>query len=98
MITRPRVCFVLGLVLGIAGSFGVPALKSLLPQQSEIRFTIAENFEPPMVTLRSDGKVEYGPGYEPDKAARTFWEAMSRWSMPCHWAGLAPSDEMLSVR
>ena len=32
----------------------------------------------PLVTIRTDGTLEYGDGYEPDEAARIFWEAVSR--------------------
>lgn len=34
----------------------------------------------PLVTIRPDGRLEYGPGYEPDEAARLFWDAMRRWA------------------
>ncbi|MFJ2279277.1 hypothetical protein ACIOEZ_34575 [Streptomyces sp. NPDC087866] len=30
----------------------------------------------PLVTIHPDGRLEYGEGYEPDEAARQFWEAM----------------------
>ncbi|MFF7631411.1 hypothetical protein [Streptomyces cyaneofuscatus] len=36
----------------------------------------------PLVTIRPDGRLEYGPGYEPDEAARLFWDAMRRWAPP----------------
>lgn len=31
---------------------------------------------PLLVRIRYDGIVEYGPDYEPDEAARRFWEAL----------------------
>ncbi|MFD8469056.1 hypothetical protein ACFV10_28610 [Streptomyces cyaneofuscatus] len=34
----------------------------------------------PLVTIRPDGRLEYGPGYEPDEAARLFWDAVRRWA------------------
>ena len=34
-------------------------------------------FNKPLVTIRNDGVLIYGEGYEPDAAARTFWEAMA---------------------
>lgn len=37
-----------------------------------------------MASLYADGTVEYGEGYTPDDAARTFWEALSR-NMPGRW-------------
>ena len=30
----------------------------------------------PIVTVHPDGTVEYGPDYNPDEAARIFWEAI----------------------
>jgi len=32
----------------------------------------------PMVTLHRDGRLEYGKDYQPDEAARAFWEALQR--------------------
>ncbi|MCG8971790.1 hypothetical protein [Streptomyces sp. CL12-4] len=34
----------------------------------------------PLVTIHPDGQVELGEGYEPDKAARAFWDAVQRLS------------------
>jgi hypothetical protein len=31
----------------------------------------------PLITIRQDGTLVYGPDYTPDTAARTFWEALS---------------------
>lgn len=36
----------------------------------------------PLVVVHTDGTVEYGKDYTPDKAARQFWEAMGRFA-PC---------------
>lgn len=32
----------------------------------------------PMVTIRPDGRLEFGPDYHPDDAARAFWDAVLR--------------------
>ncbi|NUS82709.1 MAG: hypothetical protein HOY75_08145 [Streptomyces sp.] len=32
----------------------------------------------PMVTIRPDGTLEFGEDYQPDEAARLFWEAVQR--------------------
>lgn len=33
----------------------------------------------PLVTIHlDDGRLEYGPGYTPDEAARRFWDAVSK--------------------
>jgi hypothetical protein len=45
------------------------------------------NFPPPIITINGDdgtpmvkihpnGTLEYGPNYDPDEAARRFWDAM----------------------
>ena len=34
-----------------------------------------------LVSLKPDGTIEYGPDYEPDEAARTFWNAMMRYRL-----------------
>jgi hypothetical protein len=34
-------------------------------------------FTKPLITIRNDGVLIYGEGYEPDAAARAFWEAMA---------------------
>lgn len=31
----------------------------------------------PLVTIHPTGELEYGPGYEPNEAARLFWEALT---------------------
>lgn len=35
----------------------------------------------PLAKIYPDGRLEYGAGYDPDDAARAFWEAM-RYHMP----------------
>lgn len=32
------------------------------------------------VAIHPDGRLEYGPDYQPDEAARTFWEAVQRFT------------------
>lgn len=32
----------------------------------------------PMVTIHRDGRLEFGPDYDPDEAATSFWEAVKR--------------------
>lgn len=48
----------------------------------------------PLVSIHPDGALEYGPGYEPDEAARTFWDALRRY-MParCPNCGHVPTQE-----
>lgn len=33
----------------------------------------------PMVSIHPEGRIEYGPDYQPDEAARAFWDAIQRW-------------------
>lgn len=52
------------------------------PQPTDSLLTISSRADPggpnkPLVTIRNDGVLIYGEGYEPDAAARTFWEAMA---------------------
>lgn len=37
----------------------------------------------PMVSIHPDGTLEYGPDYDPDEAARTFWDALRHY-LPAH--------------
>jgi hypothetical protein len=34
----------------------------------------------PLVTIRPDGRIEFGPAYEPDTAARAFWDALQHFA------------------
>lgn len=34
------------------------------------------------VSIRNDGKLEYSEGYDPDEAARIFWESLGRGHKP----------------
>jgi hypothetical protein len=48
----------------------------------------------PLVTIQPNGTLEYGPGYDPDEAARRFWDAM-RFHMParCTRCGHVPGQQ-----
>jgi len=41
-------------------------------------FFILSNADGMLLGMRQDGTMEYGDGYEPDEAARIFWEAVTR--------------------
>lgn len=41
--------------------------------------SICANAYEPLVIVHMDGRLEYGPNYDPDKAAQVFWEAVARW-------------------
>ncbi|MER5653447.1 hypothetical protein ABT076_10570 [Streptomyces sp. NPDC002131] len=49
----------------------------------------------PLVTIHPNGTLEYGPGYDPDDAARRFWDAM-RLHMParCKSCGHVPGQQV----
>lgn len=33
----------------------------------------------PLVTINPDGTLDYGPDYNPDEAARIFWDSLRRY-------------------
>lgn len=37
---------------------------------------LGEDNRTPLVTIHATGELEYGPDYQPDEAARRFWDAM----------------------
>lgn len=43
-------------------------------------FVICGSGNTRLVTIYPDGRVEYGPDYTPDEAARIFWEAMAAYA------------------
>lgn len=60
-----------------------PSMDELKLPEGELTFAepqvfliqISNNSEP-LVSLKMDGTIEYGPNYTPDEAARVFWEAL----------------------
>lgn len=54
------------------------AIRADQPQTVTIR---PSQDSPPLVTIHPDGHLEYGPNYDPDEAARTFWDAVQRIAM-----------------
>lgn len=44
------------------------------------RLVIADDDGNPLVSVHSDGSLTYGEGYDPDEAARIFWNALARHS------------------
>lgn len=51
---------------------GTDTITFQQPSPQEMTFTLAR------VSIRKDGKLTYHEGYEPDAAARQFWEAVAR--------------------
>ncbi len=47
---------------------------SINPNQEPSLSIFLKNSEP-LVTIRPDGKIEYGPNYTPDAAAKVMWDA-----------------------
>jgi hypothetical protein len=43
-------------------------------------FRIPDENGRPMVTIHPDGRLEFGESYDPDEAARAFWEALKRFA------------------
>jgi hypothetical protein len=48
---------------------------------------VTDNSGAPLVSVKTDGTIEYGPNYKPDLAARTFWTAMSNNFPPLRLVG-----------
>jgi hypothetical protein len=56
----------------------VPAVTANLTPWP-VSFILPDAGGQPMVTISlNDGSIEYGPTYDPDAAARVFWDAMQR--------------------
>ncbi|WP_329131509.1 hypothetical protein OG552_10385 [Streptomyces sp. NBC_01476] len=47
----------------------------------------------PLVAIYPDGSLQYGPGYDPDDAARQFWGAMA-----VHMPARQPDTELVALR
>lgn len=53
---------------------GILTIGTVPPSEMSITISMGKTF----VTIRPDGKIEFGEGYNPDEAARAFWAAVSR--------------------
>lgn len=51
----------------------------------------------PLVSVFNDGTMEYGPGYQPDAAARAFWEALADLRPHCAGCKCAPAPQLMEV-
>lgn len=71
---------------------GTTQVFRLEPQERTVKI-LGDNGIP-LVTLHPDGQLEYGPDYDPDEAARRFWDAMRHY-MParCERCGHVPGAE-----
>lgn len=47
------------------------------PKNYPLVIRAGDNDAPVLVAIDDHGEITYGEGYEPDEAARIFWEAMS---------------------
>lgn len=46
----------------------------------------------PLVTIKPDGTLDYGPDYNPDEAAQIFWDSLRRYmGARCPSCGHAPA-------
>lgn len=73
------------IVSGVAQTISVNANQSA-------SFSLSINNYEPLVTIRPDGKIEYGPNYTPDEAAKTMWRAFGY-----HRALYEAAPEMLAI-
>lgn len=49
---------------------------SISAYQAPANLCIFLNNKEPLVTIKPDGSIEYGPNYTPDATAKAMWEAM----------------------
>lgn len=74
-----------GMRLTLPAPEGVPAV-TIPPPPVQVRLAdlngdrlvINDDEGRPLVTCRGDGTLKYGGRYDPDDAARRFWEALAR--------------------
>lgn len=60
---------------------GIPSLEDITISAAQALpslITISNTVNKPIVTIRPDGRLEFGEDYQPDEAARVFWEAVQR--------------------
>ncbi|MFK0159175.1 hypothetical protein ACIQVK_44780 [Streptomyces sp. NPDC090493] len=66
------------------GIVGVPmtghAMLAAAQPMTSYTIRIPDEDGRPLVTIHPNGRVELGEGYEPDEAARAFWDAVQRLS------------------
>jgi hypothetical protein len=55
-----------------------PAVLAPAEPLTALTFRFPDMHGRPLVTIHPDGRVELGEGYEPDEAARAFWDAVQR--------------------
>jgi hypothetical protein len=68
---------------GYLGSWVVPAdqVQAMqIPTPPIVR--ISNTNGQPLVSIHPDGRTEFGPDYQPDEAARAFWDAVQRLTPP----------------
>jgi hypothetical protein len=56
--------------------FDGPAEEFTLAPPIAPRIVIPSDDGTPLVTIHPNGTLEYGRGYQPDEAARRFWDAL----------------------
>ncbi|MEV8344591.1 hypothetical protein [Streptomyces niveus] len=57
-----------------------PAMLAAVRPMTSYTLRIPDENGRPLVTIHPDGRVELGENYEPDEAARVFWDAVQRLS------------------
>lgn len=67
-----------------------------LPESDDL-LSIHSSLNTPLVVIRPDGSIEYGPDYTPDEAARILWETvasygMAMWQTMARAAGWTPPE------
>lgn len=70
-----------------------PSVRLADPNGSLLQIN-RQGTDEPLVRIFFDGRMEYGEGYEPDKAAHAFWSAMV--SVLPGYLRTPPGEETLS--
>lgn len=79
--------FLLAFCIGLPQAQKTKSYPVLLTDQESRPYAIEiygrTNAKEPMVKITWDGKVTFGKDYNPDKAAKIFWETTGN-AAPCH--------------
>jgi hypothetical protein len=69
-------------VSGIVWDENLPDMRLRLEREGSL-LTIFGEGNRMLVDIGQDGALTFGEGYDPDEAARRFWEAMARLAPRC---------------
>lgn len=68
----------------------------MIPVMPDILFEIRDDEDRMLVRLKKDATMEFGPTYEPDEAARQFWETMRAYGLRYVSADEEPMHKLIN--